>query len=94
MEQGIGSDSERQIISILKILSESSESIGARNIARKLEDNGIFLSERGVRYHLMTADLRGYTRYLGRDGRTITSEGRQEVTEALALQHLGFIREN
>lgn len=93
MEQAIGSDSERQIISILKILSESSAPLGSRTIARKLEHEGIFLSERGVRYHLMTADLRGYTRCLGRDGRMITPEGRQEVKEALAAQQLGFVRE-
>jgi repressor of nif and glnA expression len=93
MEQAIGSDSERQIISILKVLSESSEPLGSITIARKLEHEGIFLSERGVRYHLMTADLRGYTRCLGRDGRMITPEGRQEVKEALAAQQLGFVRE-
>ncbi|MFC1874281.1 DUF128 domain-containing protein [Chloroflexota bacterium] len=93
MEQAIGSDSERQIISILKILSESSEPLGARNISRKLEHKGIFLGERGVRYHLMTADLRGYTQCLGRDGRMITPEGRQEVKEALAAQQLGFVRD-
>ncbi|MFC1902141.1 winged-helix domain-containing protein [Chloroflexota bacterium] len=86
MEQAIGSDSERQIISILKILSESSEPLGARTISRKLEHEGIFLGERGVRYHLSIADLRGYTRCLGRDGRMITQEGLQEVKEALAAQ--------
>jgi repressor of nif and glnA expression len=93
MEQATGSDSERQIISILKILSESSEPLGSTTIARKLEQEGFFLSERGVRYHLMTTDLRGYTQCLGRDGRMITPEGRQEVKEALAAQQLGFIRE-
>ncbi len=93
MEQAVGSDSERQIVTILKILTESSEPLGSRTIARKLEHEGIFLSERGVRYHLMTADLRGYTQCLGRDGRMITPEGRQEVKEALAAQQLGFVRE-
>ena len=92
-EQTVASGSERQIISILKILSESSEPLGSRTIARKLEHDGIFLSERGVRYHLMTADLRGYTRCLGRDGRMNTPEGRQEVKEALAAHQLGFVRE-
>lgn len=93
MTQAIGSDSERQMISILRILNESSDPIGSKVIARKLEHKGIFLSERGVRYHLMTADLRGYTQCLGRDGRMITPEGRQEVKEALAAQQLGFVRE-
>lgn len=93
MEQVIGADSERQLVSILKILSESSEPLGSTTIARKLEHEGVVLGERGVRYHLRKADLRGYTRSLGRDGRMITSEGRQEVKEALATQQLGFVRE-
>ena len=93
VEQAVGADSERQIISILRILSESSEPLGSTVIARKLEHEGIFLSERGVRYHLRIADIRGYTQPLGRDGRMITPEGRQEVKEALATQQLGFVRE-
>ncbi len=93
MEQAIGSETGRQIISILKILGESSEPLGARIIARRLEHEGILLGERGVRYHLRIADLRGYTQCLGRDGRMITPEGRQEVKEALAAQQLGFVRE-
>jgi repressor of nif and glnA expression len=93
MEQVIGSGSESTIISILKVLSESSKPLGSTTIARKLEHEGVFLGERGVRYHLRIADLRGYTQSLGRDGRMITTEGRQEVKEALAAQQLGFVRE-
>lgn len=94
MEQGVGSDAESKLISILKILSESSEPLGSITIARKLKDEGVFLSERAVRYHLRIADERGYTEPEGRDGRLITSEGRQEVKEALAPQHLGFVKEH
>ena len=93
MEQAISSDAEMKMISILKILSESSEPLGSITIARKLEGEGVFLSERAVRYHLRIADERGYTQPMGRDGRMITPEGRQEVKEALAAQQLGFIRE-
>ncbi len=93
MEQSIGTEAESKLIAILKILSESSEPLGSLTISRQLEKEGIFLSERAVRYHLRIADERGYTQLIGRDGRMITAEGRQEVTEALALQHLGFIRE-
>ena len=93
MEQAIGSDAESKMISILKILSESSEPLGSITIARKLEGEGVFLSERAVRYHLRIADERGYTQPVGRDGRMITPEGQQEVREALAPQHLGFVRE-
>ena len=93
MIQNTSSDVERKIISILKILSESSEPLGSITIARDLEGEGVFLSERAVRYHLRIADERGYTRPVGRDGRMITPEGRQEVKEALAPQQLGFVRE-
>ena len=93
MEQGVGADAESKLISILKVLSESSEPIGSITIARKLENEGVFLSERAVRYHLRIADERGFTIPGGRDGRVITPEGQQEVKEALAPQHLGFVRE-
>ena len=91
MEQN--TDAESKLISILKVLSESSEPLGSITIARELEHEGVFLSERAVRYHLRIADERDFTRPLGRDGRMITPEGRQEVKEALALQQLGFVRE-
>ncbi|MFC1925380.1 DUF128 domain-containing protein [Chloroflexota bacterium] len=93
MDQTVGSDAESKLIAILKILSESKESLGSITIARRLEGEGIFLSERAVRYHLRIADERGYTRPVGRDGRLITTEGQREVKEALAPQHLGFVRE-
>ena len=92
-EQVVGSDAEGKLISILKVLSESSEPLGSITIARRLESEGVFLSERAVRYHLRIADERGYTLPAGRDGRMITPKGRQEVKEALAPQHLGFVRE-
>ncbi len=93
MEQPVGSDAESKLIAILKILSESSEPLGSITIARRLEEDGIFLSERAVRYHLRISDERGFTVPGGRDGRLITSAGQQEVKEALAPQHLGFVRE-
>ena len=93
MNQAVVSGSERIIISILKILSENSRPLGSTTIARKLKLDGVLLGERGVRYHLRMTDLRGYTESLGRDGRMITSEGRQEMKEAMATQQLGFVRE-
>ena len=93
MEQGVGWDAENKLISILKILGETSEPLGSITIARKLESEGIFLSERAVRYHLRIADERGFTQPVGRDGRLITLAGRQEVKDALAPQHLGFVKE-
>lgn len=93
MEQVVGADAEGKLIAILKILSESPEPLGSITIARRLEGEGVFLSERAVRYHLRIADERGYTQPGGRDGRMITPEGRREVKEALAPQQLGFVKE-
>jgi HTH-type transcriptional regulator, global nitrogen regulator NrpRI len=86
-------DAESKLIAILKVLSESSEPLGSITIARRLEREGVFLSERAVRYHLRIADERGYTQPFGRDGRMITAEGQQEIKEALAPQQLGFVRD-
>ncbi len=93
MDQPIGADAENKLIAILKVLSESSAPLGSITIARRLEQEGVFLSERGVRYHLKIADERGFTEPGGRDGRTLTPEGRQEVKEALASQQLGLVRD-
>jgi hypothetical protein len=91
MIQGATSEAERKIISILRVLSESFEPIGSITIARELERYGVFLSERAVRYHLRITDERGYTQPLGRDGRTITSKGLEELRIALAPEQVGFI---
>ncbi len=93
MVQDASYETESKLISILRILSEASEPLGSITIARKLECEGVFLSERAVRYHLRTTDERGYTQPMGRDGRMITPEGRQEIKEALAPRQLGFVRE-
>ncbi len=93
MVQIAGSDTERKVISILKVLSESSEPLGSITIARELERHGIFLSERAVRYHLRITDERGYTQPLGRDGRMLTPQGLDELKMALAPEQVGFILE-
>jgi len=74
---------ERKIIAILKILSSRLSRLGSITIARKLQEEGIFLSERAVRYHLKIADERGYTEPLGRGGRRLTSQGMEELRVAL-----------
>jgi len=93
MLQNTSLDTERKIVSILKVLSRQSEPLGSITIARELERQGVFLSERAVRYHLRIMDERGYTQPFGRDGRMITSLGLKEVREALAPEQLGLIRE-
>lgn len=93
MVHGASTDAEKKVISILKVLSESSQPLGSITIARELERHGVFLSERGVRYHLRITDERGFTQPMGRDGRIITPQGLEELRVALAPDQIGFILE-
>ena len=89
--QGASSDTEKKIVAILKVLSESSEPLGSITIARELERRGILLSERAVRYHMRITDERGFTQPLGHDGRMLTPQGFEELSMALAPEQVGFI---
>jgi repressor of nif and glnA expression len=85
---------ERKAISILKILSESHQPLGARLIAQRLKEHGVELGERAVRYHLKLMDARGLTRPLQRrDGREITPLGIEELNDALVTDKVGFVLE-
>ena len=86
-------DTERKVIAILKVLSESSEPLGSTVIARALESRGVHLSERTVRYHLKITDERGFTDPRGRDGRVLTPEGLAELRSALVPDQVGFVIE-
>jgi hypothetical protein len=84
-------DIEKKILLILRILNESPEPVGARIISRRMQDHGITLSERGVRYHLKMTDDRGLTRLIGQhDGRTITEQGIEEIGNARVRDKIGF----
>ena len=82
---------ERKILLILRILHNSEEALGARLIARSMEEYGVFLSERTVRYHLKLMDERGLTKLAGRhDGRVITDRGIDEIAHARVRDKVGF----
>ena len=84
-------DVERKVLTILKVLSDSNEAVGARVIARRLKGHGIELGERAVRYHLKLMDERGLTQLLGRrEGRVLTEQGMKEVRNALVKDKVGF----
>lgn len=83
-------DIKRKVFSILKILSNSPEAVGAGVIAQRLRDLGIELGERAVRYHLKIMDERGLTQLVGRDGRIITQSGLEELKNALVGDKIGF----
>jgi repressor of nif and glnA expression len=81
---------ERKVVSILNVLGEQREPLGARVIARRLKDHGVELSERAVRYHLKLMDERGLTKSIGKDGRLLTEQGIEETRNALARDKIGF----
>ena len=81
---------ERKVLSMLRVLSDSQEPLGARVIARRLKDLGVELGERAVRYHLKLMDERGLTQPVGRDGRFITESGIDELRSALVGDKVGF----
>jgi len=87
----VGSDVERKVIAILKVLSESSRPLGSITIARELERHGVYLSERAVRYHLKITDERGHTQPMGRGGRMLTARGLEELGMALVPEKVGFV---
>lgn len=82
---------ERKVIAILRILSQSNEPLGARVISHHLQNHGIELTERAVRYHLKLMDERGFTENMGRDGRLITRLGLEELESALVSDKVGFV---
>jgi repressor of nif and glnA expression len=84
-------DVERKTVSILRILKNSTEPVGARVISHYLKDYGIELSERAVRYHLKLMDERGFTESIGREGRLITRPGVEELESALVGDKVGFV---
>ncbi len=84
-------DVGRKVLSILRVLSESQEPLGARVIAQRLKEYGVELGERAVRYHLKLMDERGLTRLVGRrDGRLLTEQGAEELRSTLVKEKVGF----
>jgi len=82
---------ERNMIAILRTLRDAPSPLGAERIAEQLGAAGAHLSERAVRNYLAQADVNGWTRNLGRRGRTLTASGRQEADGALVMDKVGFV---
>lgn len=82
----------KTMISILKILEKKPDLIlGSREISRQLLNHGIELTERTVRYHMRILDEKGFTTVHGREGRRITSRGREELSHSLVSERIGFV---
>ena len=86
-----GNESARKGIEILRILSEFAGPVGSTLLKRELRKRGFLLSERTVRYHLQLLEAKGFLLGHNRRGRTITQQGLDELSRALASQRLGFV---
>ncbi|OGW39639.1 MAG: hypothetical protein A2Y97_02795 [Nitrospirae bacterium RBG_13_39_12] len=82
----------KTMLAILKVLDKQDDTIlGSREISRQLKSHGIQLTERTVRYHLRILDERGFTKVFGKEGRMITQKGREELSQALVSERVGFV---
>jgi len=82
----------KTMLAILKILDTNPDKIcGSRAISKQLKIYGVDLTERTVRYHLRILDERGFTKVFGKEGRMITPKGKEELTQALVSDKIGFI---
>jgi len=78
--------------SILKVLSESSRSLGATQIVSALLSMGMDLHPRTVRYYLLKLDSQGFTRLVSRRlGREVTELGREEASRTDAMARMGIV---
>ncbi len=82
----------KTMLSILRVLKNHQNAIiGSGEISRQLKDFGIDLTERTIRYHLKIMDERGLTIVHGKEGRTITEKGLEELSSSHVSERVGFI---
>ncbi len=82
---------DRKALTILRILNQAGEPMGSSRLAAELTSYGIDLTERAVRYHLQWLDEAGLTEPRGREGRSITEAGRQELADAGVSDKVGLV---
>jgi len=83
--------SKRRFLAILKVLEQSGKPMGSGAISRQLDNWGVELGERMVRYYLSLMDAQELTENLGRRGRVITEKGRGELAIGIAIDKVGFV---
>lgn len=83
---------EKKRLAILGVLHEyNSDAIGSNIITNRLTEMGYNISERTVRFHLLSMDKAGYTEYLPKKGRRITQKGIAEMSRARIYEKVGFL---
>lgn len=84
-------ETERKTNAILQIIAATAEPIGSAEIAERLKEQGIMMSERTVRYHLKTLSDKGLLKVFWKEGRVITSKGREELSDSLVFDKVGLM---
>ncbi len=82
---------EKKKLSILRILGEINRPTSSHKITEYLSSRGYDVSERTVRFHLLSMDKEGLTEYVGRQGRRLTELGRKELSLARVYEKVGFL---
>jgi HTH-type transcriptional regulator, global nitrogen regulator NrpRI len=83
---------EKIRMAILKTLQDLDKAAGASQIQRHLLSQGIELQPRTIRFHLLHLDQDGLTQFISRrQGREITSRGREELARADIAEKVGFV---
>jgi len=76
---------------ILAIIGKAKQPIGSAEIALKLKELGFELSERTVRYYLKSMSEEGLIKIFWKEGRMITSKGREELSNARVSDKVGLM---
>ncbi len=82
---------EKKRLAILKILKDSNKPIASAIITEQLSKIGYDISDRTVRFHLLSMDKEGLTKYIGKHGREITIKGIQELSKARIYDKVGYL---
>jgi hypothetical protein len=82
---------DKKTNAILKVISESQKPIGSAEISDRLKEMGMDMPERTVRYHLKSLNEKGLIKVLWKEGRMITSKGKEELSNALVFDKVGLM---
>jgi hypothetical protein len=76
---------------ILKLIAEAKTPIGSAEIAARLKEFGLEVPERTVRYYLKSLGDQGLVKIFWKEGRMITSKGRDEMSNANVSEKIGLV---
>ncbi len=79
-------------IAVLRALQEMEGPAGAARISRRLQNEGVDLQPRTIRFYLLQLDRDGLTRFISRRiGRELTPRGQDELAHSNIIDKVGFV---